>query len=212
MPDFGLFGQLFSDIGEITDTLFASLIISTLSLVIIDMFDTTGTLLGLGRTAGLSDEEGDMDGYEKALNVDAVATVFGAFAGTSTVSSFIESSTGISVGAKTGLMAIVVGMLFIVAMFFSPVFAFITPACTIGALFLVGLLMITSLKDIDWHDHVTTATVFVTLFMMGLSGSITDGSPWVLSLTSSAWLPRARPKRYIRCYGSSRSYSWPISS
>ena len=175
MPDFGLFGQLFADIGEIPDTLFASLIVSTLSLVIIDMFDTTGTLLGLGRTAGLSDDEGNMDGYEKALNVDAVATVFGAFAGTSTVSSFIESSTGISVGAKTGLMAIVVGVLFLVAMFFSPVFAFITPACTIGALFLVGLLMITSLKEINWHDHITTATVFVTLFMMGLSGSITDG-------------------------------------
>jgi len=174
MPDFGLIGAVF-DIGSIETTMWLAFIVSTISLIIIDMFDTTGTIVGVARSAGMMDEKGEIKGNEKALEVDAVATVLGAVAGTSTTTSFIESSTGISVGARTGLMAVIVGLLFMVTLFFVPVFAIITPACTVGALFLVGLSMVTALREVQWNDRTTVATVFVTLFMMGLSGSITNG-------------------------------------
>lgn len=174
MPDFGLFGVVF-DIGSIEGTMWSAFIVSIISLLIIDMFDTTGTIVGVSRSAGIMDEDGGIKGNEKALEVDAVATVFGAVAGTSTTTSFIESSTGIAAGARTGLMAVVVGLLFMAMLFFVPAFAIITPACTVGALFLVGLAMITALREIEWNDYTTIATVFVTLFMMGLSGSITNG-------------------------------------
>ena len=175
IPDFGLFGAMFSNMGSIEATLWPAFIISIASLLIVDMFDTTGTLLGIGQSAGIIDENGSIEGNEKALQVDAAATVFGAIAGTTTTTSFIESSAGISAGARTGLMAVVVGIMFLIAMFFTPVFSVFTSACTVGALFLVGLMMVTALEDMDWKTPVNIATAFVTMFMMGLSGSITDG-------------------------------------
>jgi len=175
MPDFGLFGSVFSNLTGFEATLWPAFIVSIISLLVVDMFDTTGTLVGIGHSAGILKADGSIEGNEKALQADSIATIFGAIAGTSTTTSFIESSTGISAGARTGLMAVVVGLLFLIALFFSPIFAIITPACTVGALFLVGLMMITSLKDVEWLDPVNICTVFITLFMMGLSGSITDG-------------------------------------
>ena len=174
-PDFGLFGAIFTEFESFDATLWPAFIASIASLLIIDMFDTAGTLMGIGQSAGILDEDGNIEGNEKALQADAVASIFGAVAGTSTTTSFIESSTGIAAGARTGLMAVTVGVLFLVAMVFTPIFSVITSACTIGALFLVGLMMITSVKDIDWTEPVNIATAFLTLFMMGLSGSITDG-------------------------------------
>jgi len=175
MPDFGLFGAMFTQFTGWEGGMWAAFIVSIASLLIVDMFDTTGTLLGIGHSAGIIDENGNIEGNEKALMVDATATVFGAIAGTSTTTSFIESSTGIEAGARTGLMAVVVGLLFLIAMFFSPLFSVITSACTVGALLLVGLMMITALKGIQWVDPVNIATAFCTIFMMGLAGSITDG-------------------------------------
>ncbi len=175
VPDFGLFGSVFTNLTGFESIMWPSFIVSIISLLVVDVFDTTGTLVGIGHSAGIIDKDGNIEGNEKALQVDAVATVFGAVAGTSTTTSFIESSTGISAGARTGLMAVVVGIMFLIAMFFTPIFSVITPACTVGALFLVGLMMITALKGVDWSDAVNTASVFTTMFMMGLAGSITDG-------------------------------------
>ena len=174
-PDFGLFGAVFADLSGFEAALWPAFIVSVASLLVVDIFDTTGTLLGIGHSAGIIDENGSIEGNEKALQVDAVATVFGAVAGTSTTTSFIESSAGIAAGARTGLMAVVVGILFFVAMFFAPVFSVITSACTVGALILVGLMMATAMKDIDWTAPVNVATAFMTIFIMGLAGSITDG-------------------------------------
>ena len=175
MPNLGLFGDVFMKFEMFDVTLWPAFIISIASLLVVDTFDTTGTLLGIGQSAGIIDENGQIEGNEKALQTDAVATIFGAVAGTSTTTSFIESSTGIAAGARTGLMAIVVGLLFLVAMFFGPVFSIITSACTVGALVLVGFIMVRPIKEIDWDDIVHITTTFTTIFMMGLAGSITDG-------------------------------------
>jgi AGZA family xanthine/uracil permease-like MFS transporter len=175
MPDFGLFGQVFDGFDMFDRSMIIPFAVSTLALLIVDVFDTTGTLLAIGHSAGIVDQEGNIEGSEKALGVDAVASVVGAVAGTSTTTSFVESTTGISMGAKTGLMAIVVGILFGFSMFFAPALAIVTSACTVGALFVVGLMMIVNMKQIQWDDPVNVATAFLTIFMMGLSGSITDG-------------------------------------
>jgi len=175
IPDFGLFGAVFTEMSGFEATLLPAFIMSIVSLVIVDMFDTTGTLVGIGQSANILDENGNIEGNERALQADAIATVFGAVAGTSTTTSFIESSTGISAGAKTGLMAVTVGVLFLIAMIFAPIFSVITSACTVGALFVVGLMMITAIKEIEWSEPVNIATAFLTIFMMGLAGSITDG-------------------------------------
>lgn len=175
IPDFGLFGTVFTEITEIPVLMWPAFVACILSLIVVDVFDTAGTLIGLSQEAGLSDEDGNMTDIGKPLTVDAFASLFGSVAGVSTVTSFIESSTGIAVGAKTGLMAVTVGVLFFVAMFFAPVLSVITPACTVGALFLVGLVMVTRMKRICWDDPVNIATAFVTIFLMGLSGSVTDG-------------------------------------
>jgi len=174
-PDFGLFGAVFLNLTEFQTALWPAFIVSILSLLIVDMFDTTGTLLGIGQYAGIVDENGNIDGNERALKADSVATIFGAVAGTSTTTSFIESSTGIAAGAKTGLMTVTVGILFLIAMFFAPIFSVITSACTVGALFIVGVIMVSSMKEIEWTNPVNMATAFVTIFMMGLDGSITEG-------------------------------------
>lgn len=174
-PDFGLFGAVFSNFEMFAADMWPAFIAAMVSLFVVDMFDTAGTLIGVGGAAGMIDEEGHLKDGSKALTCDAVATIAGAVCGTSTTTSFIESTTGISVGARTGLMPIVVGALFIVALFFSGFFGTFTSACTVGALVIVGIMMIKSVKDIEWDDPVVCAMAFMTIFMMGLSGSITDG-------------------------------------
>ncbi len=174
-PDFGLFGAVFTNFEMFEGAMWPSFIAAAVSLFVVDMFDTAGTLIGVGGAAGMIDENGHLKNGSKALTCDAVATVAGAVCGTSTTTSFIESTTGINAGARTGIMPIVVGILFIVALFFSGFFGTFTSACTVGALVLVGIMMIKSVKDIEWDDPVMCAMAFMTIFMMGLSGSITDG-------------------------------------
>ena len=174
-PDFSLLFAVFTDFEMFDKSLWASFVIAIVSLFVVDMFDTAGTLIGVGTEAGLIDESGHLVDGEKALTVDAVASIAGAVVGTSTTTSFIESTTGIGAGARTGLMPVVVGVLFFVALFFSGFFGTFTSACTVGALVLVGILMIKNVKDIEWDDPVTCAMAFMTIFMMGLAGSITDG-------------------------------------
>ena len=174
-PDFGLFGAVFTNFEMFDGGMWPAFIAAAVSLFVVDMFDTAGTLIGVGGAAGMIDENGHLKNGSKALTCDAVATIAGAVCGTSTTTSFIESTTGINAGARTGIMPIVVGILFIVALFFSGFFGTFTSACTVGALVLVGIMMIKSVKGIEWDDPVMCAMAFMTIFMMGLSGSITDG-------------------------------------
>lgn len=174
-PNFGLFGKVFTGFEMFDGTLWMSFIAAIVSLFVVDMFDTAGTLIGVGGAAGMIDEEGHLQDGEKALMCDAVASMAGAVCGTSTTTSFIESTTGIDAGARTGLMPVVVALLFGVALIFSGFFGTFTSACTVGALVLVGIMMIKSVKDIEWEDPVVCVMAFMTIFMMGLAGSITDG-------------------------------------
>ncbi len=174
-PDFGLFFAVFTKFEMFESTLWVSFIASIVSLFVVDMFDTTGTLIGVGGSAGLIDENGNVTDGTKVLKVDAIGSIAGAVCGTSTTTSFIESTTGISAGARTGLMPVVVAILFGVALIFSGFFGTFTSACTVGALVLVGIMMIKSVREIEWEDPVACAMAFLTIFMMGLTGSITDG-------------------------------------
>ena len=174
-PDFGLFFAVFTKFELFDGTLWMSFIAAIVSLFVVDMFDTAGTLIGVGEAAGMMDADGHLQDGEKALTCDAVASMAGAVCGTSTTTSFIESTTGIDAGARTGLMPVIVALLFGIALIFSGFFGTFTSACTVGALVLVGILMIENVKDIEWTDPVTCAMAFMTIFMMGLTGSITDG-------------------------------------
>ncbi len=174
-PDFSLVFALFNDFELFDNTMVLGFVIAILSLLVVDLFDTTGTLIAVSDAADLTDENGHITDGEKVLDVDSVATMVSALAGTSTTTSFIESTTGIDSGARTGLMAIVVGCLFIVSLFLSGFFATFTSACIVGALVLVGIMMIKKINAIEWNDPVSCGMAFMTIFMIGLSGSITFG-------------------------------------
>ena len=174
-PDLTLVFAVFTDFRMFDSSMILAFVVSFLSLLVVDLFDTTGTLIAVGDAANMTDETGHITDGEKVLDVDSMATMAGAVVGTSTTTSFIESTTGIDAGARTGLMPIVVGFLFIIALFFSGFFATFTSACIVGALVMVGILMIKKVKLIDWDDPVSCGMAFMTIFMIGLSGSITVG-------------------------------------
>lgn len=174
-PDFGLVGEVFTALDGFSSTLVPSFIAVVLSLVMVDMFDTTGTILSVGDKAGMLEDGRAKDGIEKAMTADAASTVAGAVAGATTITSFIESNVGIAAGAKTGLMSVVVGILFAASLFLVPVLSVVTPACIAGALLLVGLLMASTVMKIDWRRPENAVAAALTIFMMGLSGSVTDG-------------------------------------
>ena len=176
------FGKAFGAMGSLLSNPLAYAVIFT--FLFVDFFDTAGTLVAVGHDAGLLDKNGELIDGEKALLADAVGTVVGAIVGTSTVTSYIESTTGIEQGARTGLAATVVGLLFIVSLLFYPLFSFVNAVNVDGvfyspvtsmALILVGAMMVTSLKDIDWKDNVVVASTFVTIIFMLMSGSIAEG-------------------------------------
>ncbi|MGI6701784.1 MAG: NCS2 family permease [Christensenellales bacterium] len=146
-----------------------------LSFAIVDMFDTIGTLVGTAKRAGMLREDGTIDNMKKALLSDSIATVAGAALGTSTVTTYVESSAGIAEGGKTGLTSLTVAVLFLIAMFFTPLAALIPSAATSAALIYVGVLMISALSELDFYDPVVIAPAFVTLIGMPLTYSISDG-------------------------------------
>jgi len=139
---------------------------------IIDMFDTIGTLVGTASRAGMLDEQGKMPKMKEALMADAIGTVVGSATGTSTVTTFIESASGVEAGGRTGLTALVTGVLFLLCMFIAPIAAIIPAAATSAALIYVGVLMITGLKKIDSEDVTQTVPVSLMLLAMPISGSI----------------------------------------
>ena len=146
-----------------------------LTFCIIDMFDTIGTLVGTASRANMLDEKGNMPNMKEALTADAVGTLVGACTGTSTVTTFVESASGVEAGGRTGLTALVTGALFLACMFIAPVAAIVPAAATSSALIYVGTLMLNGLRKIDFDDVATTVPVFVMLLAMPISGSIGHG-------------------------------------
>ncbi|MBS5987064.1 NCS2 family permease [Clostridium paraputrificum] len=151
------------------------MLIVLFTLLFMDMFDTIGTLVGVATKAKMLDENGKVPNIKKALFADAVGTTFGACVGTSTVSTFVESASGVAEGGRTGLTAVTTGIMFALALFFSPVFASITSAVTCSALVLVGLFMIEPIKEIELNEYTEAIPAFLTIIMMPLSYSISDG-------------------------------------
>ncbi len=178
---FGGLGDLFSN---------PEAIVIIFSLLFVDFFDTAGTLMAVGNQAGLVSDEGELIGSEKALLVDSIGTMTGAVLGTSNVTSYIESATGIEQGARTGLTSVVVGLLFILSIIVFPLLSFINGVTygfdsfgdplvyspvTAMALVLVGTLMVGQLKEVDWSDKAIVVPAFLTIIMMMLTFSIATG-------------------------------------
>ena len=139
---------------------------------IIDMFDTIGTLVGTASRAGMVDEKGDMPNMKEALLSDAIGTIAGACTGTSTITTFIESASGVEAGGRTGLTAVVTGLLFLACIFIAPIAAIIPAAATSAALIYVGILMLQGLKRVDFDDMDQMVPVALMLIGMPISGSI----------------------------------------
>ena len=161
--------SVLADIGWIT------VITIIITFCIIDMFDTIGTLIGTATRAGMVDENGNMPQMKQALISDAVGTVVGSATGTSTVTTFIESASGVEEGGRTGLTALTTAVLFLLALFLSPIAAIIPPAATSAALIYVGILMLAGLSKIDFTDVTQTVPVALMLLTMPVSGSIGHG-------------------------------------
>ena len=143
-----------------------------LTFCIIDMFDTIGTLVGTASRAGMVDEEGNMPNMKEALIADAVGTIAGSATGTSTVTTFVESASGVEAGGRTGLTALVTGILFLACMFLAPIAAIIPAAATSAALIYVGFLMLGGLKKIDFEDITQGLPAALMMISMPISGSI----------------------------------------
>jgi AGZA family xanthine/uracil permease-like MFS transporter len=141
----------------------------------VDLFDTIGSLMGLGRQAGYLTPDGKMPRVNRALFADAIATIAGSIFGTSTVVTYIESATGVSEGGRTGLTAVTVAALFVLAMFFAPVAGAIPPIATAPALIIVGALMIGAVTSIKWEDMTEAIPAFLTMLAMPLTFSIANG-------------------------------------
>ena len=146
-----------------------------LTLLVLDLFDSIGTLVGLARRAKLMDETGKMPKMGRALTADSIATIGGALLGTSTTTSYIESSAGIESGGKTGLTAVTTGVCFLLALVFTPILIAIPNEATAPALIMVGVFMAQGLKDLNFTDLSEVTPAFLTMLMIPLTFSITEG-------------------------------------
>lgn len=167
------FGQCFNvEFSAIKPLEFFAIIFAFL---FVDMFDTLGTLIGVANKANMLDENGRLPKIREALFADAVATSAGAILGTSTTTTFVESSAGVSEGARTGLASVVTGFLFLLSVFLSPVFCAIPGFATAPALIFVGFLMVTSVAEIDFDDLTEAVPAYLCLIAMPLLYSISEG-------------------------------------
>lgn len=148
------------------------------TFLFVDIFDTIGTLVGVTTEAGLTDKDGNIPKAKQALLADAIGTVAGAALGTSTVTSFVESSSGVAAGGRTGLSSIVTAVLFVLALFLSPLFLLVPSAATAPALIFVGFLMIKAVAGIDFEDLTEGIPCFITIIVMPFAYSIAEGIVW----------------------------------
>ena len=170
-PTFGAAFEAFGDLSTIFNVQF---LIVVLTFLFIDFFDTAGTLVAVANQAGLM-KDNKLPRAGKALFSDSLATIVGAIFGTSTTTSYIESSAGVAVGARTGFASVVTGICFLAALLFSPLMAVVTSAVTAPALVIVGVLMVSNLGKIDWQKFEIAVPAFLTMIMMPLTYSIATG-------------------------------------
>lgn len=173
--DFSLFGVFIDGFQDLTTH--PQCWVAIFSLLFVDFFDTAGTLVAVASSANLVNEDGSLNNVDKALLSDAIGTVLGAVVGTSTVTSFVESTSGVKVGGRTGLTACTTGVLFLLSIVFYPLIATIAgcSAVTAPALVAVGILMAQQLKGIEWDNLIYATSTFVTVTFMILGYSITNG-------------------------------------
>ena len=163
------------------------------SFMLVNLFDSSGTLIGVTDKAGLTNEKGTFPRMKQALYVDSISSVAGSYIGTSSVTAYIESSSGVAIGGRTGLMAVVTGVLFLLVMFLSPLAGMVPAYAAAGALIYVGVLMTSSLARVKWDDLTEAVPAFVTAAMMPFSFSITEGialgfiSYCVMKLGTGRW-------------------------
>lgn len=145
------------------------------TLLFMDIFDTMGTLIGVGQRVGLANEKGDMPGMNKAFMADSIGTTAGAMLGTTTVSTFIESAAGVNAGGRSGLTAMVTALCFLLALFFAPLFVAIPKAATAPAMFIVGMMMMGDVVKLDFRNYCVAVPCFVCIVFMPFAYSISDG-------------------------------------
>lgn len=173
--DMSTVGAFTSGFGELFANPMNAIVI-IFSFLFVDFFDTAGTLVAIGNEIGLVNSKGELEGAEQALLADSIGTVFGAVLGTSTVTSFVESTSGVGVGGRTGLTAVTAGVLFALSVFISPILlSAITNAVTAPALIIVGVMMAQQLKGIEWDNMIYAVSAFVTVIAMVLTYSISNG-------------------------------------
>jgi AGZA family xanthine/uracil permease-like MFS transporter len=152
-----------------------SMISVVLAFLFVHMFDTAGTLMGVAQRAGLVKPDGKIENLSKALKADSASSVFGALVGVPPVTSYVESAAGVAAGGRTGLTAVTVGVLFIVAMFFAPLAGMIPAYATAGALIYVAMLMMGGMAHINWDEATDSIPAIITVIMMPLTFSVADG-------------------------------------
>jgi AGZA family xanthine/uracil permease-like MFS transporter len=150
-------------------------IVICFAFLMVDMFDTIGTLVGVASQANLLDEKGQLPNAKGALMADAIGTTAGSMLGTSTVTSYIESAAGVEVGGRTGLTSVATAGMFVLALFFSPIFLAVPAFATAPALIIVGLMMMRAVKEIDFMDYSIAIPAFLTIVLMPILSSIADG-------------------------------------
>jgi len=160
---------------EWNNILTVDMLIVVMTFLFIDMFDTIGTLIGVSNRAGMLDENGNPKNLNKAFMADAVGTTVGAMLGTSTVTTFVESASGVNVGGRSGLTSFTTALCFAVALLFAPLFLAIPAQATASALILVGVMMMHDIRKVDFSDYVTGIPCFICIVMMPLTYSISDG-------------------------------------
>jgi len=172
-PDLSLVGDF--SFGFVSALGWATALAAVISVMLSDFFDTMGTVIGIGGEAGLLDREGRLPGIKRVLLVDSLAAVVGGVTSSSSNTTYIESASGVSEGGRTGLTAVVTGVLFLLAMFLSPIAGVIPPEATAPALVIVGYFMMTLVRDIDWSDPGIGIPALVTILFMPFTYSITNG-------------------------------------
>jgi AGZA family xanthine/uracil permease-like MFS transporter len=168
-----VFGRV--DFGFFATLGVATAVLVTFSIMLADFFDTMGTVVGIGAEAGFLDEQGRLPRIRQVLLVDSLGAAFGGFANSSSNTTYIESAAGVAEGGRTGLVSVVVGVLFLLAMFLNPLAGVIPKEATAPALILVGFFMMTVARDIPWADYEEAVPAFVTMLVMPFTWSITNG-------------------------------------
>lgn len=161
----------------------------------VDLFDNIGTLVAVTKRAGLMDKAGRIPGLNRILVTDAVATIVGAMAGTSTVTSYVESAAGVQAGGRTGLTSVVTGLLFLATMFVAPYAQLVPLAATAPALIIVGGLMLLPLSEVDWEDPMASIPAFLTVAMIPLTFSIANGLAFGITAHAGLKLLRGKAER-----------------